>query len=127
MKLAKNYRDILEISDRVKKSEPKKEFLKEKKDYDQSASSFKKMGEANSSPGASFSGYKKPESFSVEKDMKDVECFKCHKKGQYANKCPEIKAKDAKGSFKVRPLSAIRISIRSGKIRLCDIGLFCLT
>ena len=26
----------------------------------------------------------------------DVECFKCHKKGHYANKCPEIKVKDGK-------------------------------
>ena len=34
--------------------------------------------------------------------MKDVECFKCHKKGHYANKCPEIKAKDAIRAFKVR-------------------------
>ena len=76
------YRDILEISDRVKKSEPKKEFTKEKKDYAQSVSSFKKKVEAHSSTGASFNGYKKPGSFSVEKDMKDVECFKCHKKGR---------------------------------------------
>ena len=98
------YRDILEISDRVKKSEPKKEFTKEKKDYSQSASSFKKKGEANSSTGASFSGYKKPASFSAEKDMKDVECFKCHKKGHYANKCPEIKAKDTKGPLKARKM-----------------------
>ena len=44
--------DILEISDRVTKSEPKKEFTKEKKDN----SSFKKNGEA-SSTGASFKGH----------------------------------------------------------------------
>ena len=141
------YRDIMEISDRVKRPEPKEEFTKEKKDYSQSASSFKKKGEANSSTGASFSGFKKPASFSVEKDMKDVECFKCHKKGHYANKCPEIKAKDAKGAFKVRKLDdssvkeegeakSIRqirirhlyqILMRSEKIHLCDIGLFYLT
>ena len=36
------YCDILEISDRVKKSEPKNEFTKEKKDHSQSVSSFKK-------------------------------------------------------------------------------------
>jgi hypothetical protein len=35
-------------------------------------------------------------------DLKDVECFHCHKKGHYANKCPDIKAKDSKGVFKVR-------------------------
>ena len=49
------YRDILEISDHVKKSE-------------------------------------------------DMECYKCHKKGHYANKCPEIKAKDTKGPLKVRKM-----------------------
>ena len=30
--------------------------------------------------------------------MKDVECFKFHKMGHYANKCPEIKPKVAKGA-----------------------------
>ena len=37
-------------------------------------------------------------------DLKDVECFKCHKKGHYANKCPDAKSKDEKGFFKVRQL-----------------------
>ena len=37
-------------------------------------------------------------------DIKDVECFKCHKKGHYANKCPDAKAKDGKRFFKVRQL-----------------------
>ena len=41
------YRDILEISDRVKKSEPKNEFTKEKKDHSQSVSSFKKKAKLN--------------------------------------------------------------------------------
>ena len=75
--------------------------------------------------------------------MKAVECFKCHKKGHYANKCPEIKAKEAKGAFTVlkvdassvkergklffRFASGIRISMRSEKILLCDIGFFYLT
>ena len=65
--------------------------------------------------------------------MKDVECFKCL----------EIKAKDAKGAFKVRKVDdssvkeerkairQIRIRYsdfsRSEKIVLCDIGLFYLT
>ena len=31
-----------------------------------------------------------------------MKCFKCHKKGDYANKCPEIKAKESKGVFKDR-------------------------
>jgi hypothetical protein len=25
-----------------------------------------------------------------EKDLSDVECYHCHKKGHYANKCPEL-------------------------------------
>ena len=29
-------------------------------------------------------------------DLKDVECFKCHKKGHYANKCPESEANESK-------------------------------
>ena len=33
-----------------------------------------------------------------------MECYKCHKKGHYANKCPEIKAKDTKGPLKVRKM-----------------------
>ena len=37
-------------------------------------------------------------------DLKDVECFKCHKKGHYANKCPDAKSKDGKDFFKVRQL-----------------------
>ena len=81
------YRDILEISDRVKK------------------------GEAKSSTGASFSGYKKPGNFSIEKDVKDVEYYKCHKNGNDANKCPQIKAKDSKGAFKVRKVNPIRSQV----------------
>ena len=37
-------------------------------------------------------------------DLKDVECFKCHKKGNYANKRPESKAKDGKGWMKMRKI-----------------------
>ena len=35
-------------------------------------------------------------------DMNNVECNRCHKKGHYANKCPEAKPKDSEGTFKVR-------------------------
>ena len=42
------YRDILEISDRVKKSEPKKEFGKEKREYPKSVATSSKRNEANS-------------------------------------------------------------------------------
>ena len=37
-------------------------------------------------------------------DLKDIECFKCHKKGHYANTYPDAKAKEGKGYFKVRNL-----------------------
>ena len=37
-------------------------------------------------------------------DLKDVECYKCHKMGHYANKCAEIKVKDTKGLLKVRKM-----------------------
>ena len=29
-------------------------------------------------------------------DLKEIECFKCHNKGHYANTCPKIKEKDGK-------------------------------
>ena len=45
------YRDILEISDRVKKSEPKKEFGKEKRDYPKSVATFPKKNEATQHRG----------------------------------------------------------------------------
>ena len=37
-------------------------------------------------------------------DLEDVKCFKCHKKGHYANKCPDAKTKKGKGYFIVRQL-----------------------
>ena len=40
--------DILEISDRVKKSEPKEEFDKEQRDYPKSVATFQKKIQANS-------------------------------------------------------------------------------
>ena len=42
------YRDILEISDCVKKSEPKKDLGKDERDYPKSVSTFPKKAEANS-------------------------------------------------------------------------------
>ena len=61
--------------------------------------------------------------------MKDVECFKFHKEGHFANKCPEIKAKDAKGSFKVRKVDDSRVkeeveakAIRQICIRYLDLN-----
>ena len=37
-------------------------------------------------------------------DLKDVECFLCHKKGHYANMCPESKVKDRKESLEMRQI-----------------------
>ena len=60
-------------------------------------------------------------------DMKNVECYRCHKKGQFANKCPEAKPKDSKGTFKVRkveePDKAVEEpkSIRRIRIRFSDL------
>ena len=79
------YRDILEISDRVEKSEPKKDFGKDKRDYPKSVATFTKETEANSTSGATSSPYKKSSTFGAKDDRKYVECYKCHKKGHYAN------------------------------------------
>ena len=56
--------------------------------------------------GASPGGFKKLGSpIPRVDDLKEnVECFKCHKMGHCANKCPESKAKDRKGALKVRKI-----------------------
>ena len=60
------YRDILKISDRVKKSEPKKDFGKDKCDFFKSVATFPKKTEANSTTGATSSLYKKSGTFSAK-------------------------------------------------------------
>ena len=40
-------------------------------------------------------------------DMKNVECYRCHKRGHYTNKCPEANPKDRKGAFKVRKVEEL--------------------
>jgi hypothetical protein len=90
----KTYRKLSDISDRAKKSEPKKDFGKDKREFSKSVATFSKKSEANTTSGATFSPYKKSGPSGVKDDLKDVECYKCHKKGHYANKCREIKAKD---------------------------------
>ena len=94
------YRVILEISERIKKVEPKKEFSKPRKDFPTAVSNFKKGGENNFLAGASPGIFKKSGSSRVD-DLKDVECFKCHKKVHYANKRPEFKVKDGKAPMKI--------------------------
>ena len=60
--------------------------------------------------------------------IKDVECFKCHKKEHYANKCPDANAKDGKGYFKARQLGVRSVdkneekSIRQIIIRHFDLN-----
>ena len=44
-----------------------------------------------------------------------MECFKCHKKRHYANKCPDAKAKDGKGYFKARQLEVRSVDKNEGK------------
>ena len=72
--------------------QPKKLFIKKKKDYSQRTSSSKKKGESNLSTGASFSGI-----FSSEKDVKDVEYFKCQKRVTMLTIVPKSRPKTQKG------------------------------
>ena len=53
--------DILEISDRFKKSEPEKEFGKEKREYPKSVANFPKRNEANSTSGQLLALTRSPE------------------------------------------------------------------
>ena len=49
-------------------------------------------------------------------DIKDVECFKCHKKGNYSNKCPDAKGKDGKEFFKLRQLEDPSVEKKKEKL-----------
>ena len=94
------YRDILEITDRVKKADVKKE----KTDPPYSHGVARKIADTKASGGSDPYISKIPGSLANAVDMKNVECCRCHKKGHYANKCPEAKPKDSKGTFKVRKM-----------------------
>ena len=95
-----NYRDIIEISDRIKRPKVKKDL----KDGMPEASISRKSGSYTKAPiEASFAKDSKPSNAGKTTDIKDVEClFKCYKKGHYANMCPDAKVKDGKGYFKFR-------------------------
>ena len=110
------YRDILEISDRIKKVEPKKEFFKPRKDFPTAVSNFKRGAKVLFQRGVSWRFQKSGSPSPRVDDLKDVECFKCHKMGQYANKCPESKAKDEKASIKVRKILKILDLNRTRKL-----------
>ena len=61
-------------------------------------------------------------------DLKNIECFECHKKEHYANKCPDAKRKDGKGYFKARQFEDPSVdkkeekSIRQIRIRHSDLN-----
>ena len=97
------YREILEISEGVKKPEVKKDF-KERPHYVASASNkiFFPNKFSGTSPVSSSYSYKSGRDFK-ERHLNDVECFKCHKKGHY--KCPKIKWKESKGVRKMEDQS----------------------
>ena len=74
-----NYRDILEISDRIKRPEVRKDS---KDRMPEAPISRKSMSNTKYPIGASFAKDSKPSNAGNTRDIKDVECFKCHKKGQ---------------------------------------------
>jgi len=59
--------------------------------------------------------------------MTNVDCYRCHKKGHYANKCPEAKSKDSKGTFKVRKMEEPEAEKAVEEIRLIRIRFSDLT
>ena len=102
---AATYRNVLETSELIKKPEVKKDF-KGRPHYVASATTNNISPKAfsGSSPVSSSSYSNKSGKDFKEIDLKDVDCFQCHKKGHYANKCPEIKSKESKGVFKVQKM-----------------------
>ena len=75
-----NCRDIFEITDRVKKAEMKKE----KRDPPYSSAVVKKIADTKASGGSVL--FKKKGNLTNVVDMKNVECYRYHKKGHYVNK-----------------------------------------
>jgi hypothetical protein len=54
---------------------------------------FSKKTEANLTLGATFSPYKKSGTFGAKDDLKDVECYKCHKKDIMRTNVPNLRPK----------------------------------
>jgi len=79
-----NYRNIIEISERITRPEVRKDA----KDRTPDAHISRKQGSYNKAPAGRYFCVKDAKvSNSVKKiDVKDVKCFRCHKKGHYANK-----------------------------------------
>jgi hypothetical protein len=107
-----HYRDIMEISDRIKRPEVKKDS---KDKMPETAISRKSRSNTKAPIRASFAKDSKASNFGNTRDIKDVECFKCYKKGHYANKCPDAKAKDGTGYFKARKLEDPSLDKKEGK------------
>jgi hypothetical protein len=96
--LEKNYpliERLWRFMERIEKSDLKKDT----RDNPKSADLKSKEKPGKHASGASNTHASRSSKLS---DIKDVECYHCHKKGHYANKCPDLKARDTKGVFKVR-------------------------
>jgi len=115
---------IIEILERIKRSEPKKDATDRRADGPIS----RRQGIYGKTPsGASFVKDAKVSNPTKTVDLKDVECFICHKKGHYVNKCPD--AKDGNGHFKVRQLEEPSNDKKDEKairqIRICHSDVNC--
>ena len=87
------YHDIMEISDRIKKVEPRKDFSTDKKDVTTAVSNLKMRVEVSFSEGTSPGGFRKPRSPTPKaEDLKDFECLRCQLMSR-------AKALDDKGSM----------------------------
>ena len=97
---------ILEISERIKKVDPKKEFSKPSKDFPTAVSNFKRGAKVTSRRGH-LPVVSKNQEVQVQ-GLTTLRMWnaskKCHKKGHYANKCPEIKVKDGQPPVKFQKI-----------------------
>jgi len=80
-----NYRDIIEISERIKPPEVKE---KSEDRIPESHVSRKIGNYTKTHTGALPEKDCKVSSSTKTMDIKEIECFKCHKKEHYANNCP---------------------------------------
>jgi hypothetical protein len=113
------YREVLEITDRMKKADVKKS------PNGTSATDSKKSEKPgnNGVSGATIGSFPKTAPTGKTGDAKDVEFNYVHKKGLYTNKCPELKAKETNEVFKVRIAEAEKeteATLRHIRIRYSD-------
>jgi hypothetical protein len=109
-----HFRDILEASMRLRLSDARREKGKF------SDGGARKVAVAPKSPETP---KRSPTMGTPAKlDLSKVECYHCHKKGHYANKCPEKKMQDK--TFpgpRVRKLDVEDTTVRSLRIRFTDL------